>query len=83
MLDVWMTPGERGERFRRELLIAFTDQRFDAVVLRENFFKKDLFPIKELEAHYAPVRVIGASDRNPGGDAVILYRPRRASSAVR
>lgn len=75
--DVWLTPGDTGERLREELQTALTQQRFRAVVLRKNFYQQHLFPYQQLEANY---QAAGGVDGVPPGWekrlALEVYTPR-------
>lgn len=72
LLDVFLTRDERSQRLHRELLNAFAEQRYDAVVLRESFFKDELFPMEELAASYVPIP-------NDAAAMQVVYVPRPKS----
>jgi hypothetical protein len=54
IFDVWLTPGEQGEKLREELRKAFEDRKFRTVVLRKKFFMQSQFPYAQLEEYYRP-----------------------------
>ena len=52
--DVWLAPGEPGEKLKEEIRKAFEERKFRTVVLRKKFFMQDQFPYAQLEEYYRP-----------------------------
>ena len=52
--DVWLAPGEPGEKLKEGIRKAFEERKFRTVVLRKKFFMQDQFPYAQLEEYYRP-----------------------------
>jgi dolichol-phosphate mannosyltransferase len=52
IIDTWMTPGEPGASLKSQLMRAFEERKFNAVILKKHFILSEYFPYSALEVHY-------------------------------
>jgi glycosyltransferase involved in cell wall biosynthesis len=52
IIDTWMTPGEPGTSLKSQLVRAFEERKFSAVILKKHFTLSEYFPYSALEAQY-------------------------------